>query len=103
MGVCERVCLLRELVVPKLEVKVAKYVSCIFEEKWKAREWEICFGGEGAEEHRPGGVLWAEMHWIFCDDSNTTKTMVSDFIDELTALDMEPKPEPLWLTSRTWR
>ena len=43
--------------------------------------------------------MWADNCWIFSDDSDKLKSMVSDIIDELMDLDMECHPKSLWWTS----
>ena len=43
--------------------------------------------------------MWADSHWIFCDDREILKYMVNDTIEELMILSMDLKLESLWWTS----
>ena len=40
--------------------KVAKHVLWKAEKKWKAKGWEIMFGGEGCDGYRYSGMMWAD-------------------------------------------
>ena len=41
-------------------------------------------------------MVWADNHWLFCDNRERLVSVVNDIIDELLDLDMEPKLESLW-------
>ena len=79
--------------------RVAKYVLWKAEEKWKANGWELPFGGQQNNEDVVRGMMWADNHWLFCDNREKLMCMVNDIIEELLDLDMEPKPESPWWTS----
>ena len=78
---------------------MATYVLWKAERRWKAKGWEIMFGGGEDDEHRFSGMMWADNDWIFSDDKDKLTLVVNDIIDELMNLDMEPKPESLWWRS----
>ena len=47
--------------------RVAKYVSCEAEVKWKAKGWRLPFGGEKNDEYVLRCMMWADNYWLFCD------------------------------------
>ena len=78
--------------------RLAKYVLWKVERRWKIKGWCITFGGDGDNEYRFSGVMWADSYCLFSDDEE--KLMwVNDILEELLDLDMEPKPESLWWMS----
>ena len=79
--------------------RVAKYVLWKAEEKWRAKGWELPFGGQHDNEYVLRGMMWADNYWLFSDNRERLICMVSDIIEELMDLDVEPKPESLWWTS----
>ena len=81
--------------------RVAKYVLWKAEGKWKAKGWGLLFGGQHDTDYVLRGMMWAGNYCFFCDDKERLVCMVNDFIEELLDLDVEPKPESLWWTSRT--
>ena len=69
-------------------------------ESEKARGWGLSFGGENDnEQYVLRGMMWADNHWLFCDNKERMVCMVNDIIAELLELDMEPKTESLRWTS----
>ena len=53
---------------PVLWGRVVKYVSWKAEEKWKARDWGLSFGGKSDNEYVLRGMMWADNYWLFCHD-----------------------------------
>ena len=65
------------------------------DEKWKARGWELSFGGKNDNEYVLRSMMWADNFWLFCDNKERLVCMVNDIIEDLLVLDMEHKPESL--------
>ena len=57
------------------------------------------FGGQHDNEHVLRGMKWADNYWLFSDNRERLICMVSDIIEKLMVLEMEPKAESLWWTS----
>ena len=53
-------CMETGLGAPVLCIKVAKYVLWKAERQWKAKMWGILFGGEGDDQNRFCGTMWAD-------------------------------------------
>ena len=83
---------------PVLWERVAKYVLWKAE-KWRAKGWGLPFGGQHDTEYVLRGMMWADNYWLSSDNRERLICMVSDIIEELMDLDMEPKRESLWWTS----
>ena len=73
--------------------RVAKHVLMKAEVKWKARGWELSFGGKNDNEYVLRGMMWTESYWLFSDDKDRLVCMVNDTIQDLLDLDLEPKLE----------
>ena len=76
-----------------------KYVLWKAEEKWRAKGWGLCFGGQHDGVCALRGMMWADNYWLFGGSREEWICMVNDIIGELLDLDMEPKPESLWWRS----
>ena len=78
---------------PVLWGRIAKYVLWKVEERWKIKGCCAMFGGEGDDEYLFIGLMWADHCWLFSEDTEKLMWMVTDIIEELLDLDMEPKLE----------
>ena len=85
--------------LPVLGIRVVKHVLWKAEGKWKARGWRLPFGGEKDTEYVVRGMMWADNCWLLCDNKESGMHG-NDITEELLDLDMEPKPESLWWTTR---
>ena len=43
--------------------------------------------------------MWADNYWLFSDDKENLVCMVTDVIEELLDVDIEPMPVSSWWTS----
>ena len=68
---------------PVLWRRLARCVLRKAEEKWKAREWRVAFGGKYDNEYVLRGVMWVDHYWLFSEGAHGH----------------EPKPESLRWTS----
>ena len=65
---------------PVLWERVAKYVLWKAEEKWKARGWELSFGGESDNAYVLRSMMWADNYRLFCHDREILVHIVNDVI-----------------------
>ena len=80
--------------------RVAKYVLWKAEEKWRAKDWGLPFGGQHDKECVLRVRMWDDNHWLFSYSREKLICMVmNDIIEELLDLDVEPKSESLECTS----
>ena len=71
--------------------RIAKYVLCKAEEKWRAKGSGLPFGGQHDNEYKLRGMMWADNHWLFSDSREVLICMVNEITEE---------PMDLWSPSR---
>ena len=48
--------------------RVAKFVLWKAKEKWRAKGWELPFGGQQDNEYVLRGMMWANINWLFSNN-----------------------------------